>query len=395
MALFRHNSGSTSSQGRMGFNMNKSQQRLQALRDEIDATDHELVQLLLKRRQVAAAIGQVKRELGQPLYVPAREQQLIEARRLEAEQLGLAPDLVEDVLRRIMRESYQQQQAADVHLQDKIILIVGGAGALGRLFGRLFEAAGATVRVLDKDDWDDVEGLVDGVDLVLVATPIAITNDIIAQLPDLPKNCILADLTSIKQQPLSAMLAHHHGPVVGLHPMFGPQQKNLAKQLIVVTHGRDPEAYHWVLDALCRWGAHIHQIEAAEHDQSMAFIQVLRHLSTFAYGIHLANENAQVDQLLALSSPIYRLELMMVGRLFAQNGELYADIILANPDNFAMVRRYLATFASILERLENGDKSGFIADFERIQAYFGEFSQRFLEDSQRLLDAAGDAQQII
>lgn len=50
----------------------------------------------------------------------------------------------------------------------------------------------------------------------------------------------------------------------------------------------------------------------------MAFIQALRHFATFAYGLHLAEENVRLEQLLALSSPIYRLELAMVGRLFAQ-----------------------------------------------------------------------------
>lgn len=65
-------------------------------------------------------------------------------------------------------------------------------------------------------------------------------------------------------------------------------------------------------------GARLHRISAVEHDQNMAFIQALRHFATFAYGLHLAEENVQLEQLLALSSPIYRLELAMVGRLFAQ-----------------------------------------------------------------------------
>lgn len=66
------------------------------------------------------------------------------------------------------------------------------------------------------------------------------------------------------------------------------------------------------------WGARLHRISAVEHDQNMAFIQALRHFATFAYGLHTAEENVQLEQLLALSSPIYRLELAMVGRLFAQ-----------------------------------------------------------------------------
>ena len=46
-----------------------------------------------------------------------------------------------------------------------------------------------------------------------------------------------------------------------------------------------------------------------------------------------AEENVQLEQLLALSSPIYRLELAMVGRLFAQDPQLYADIIMSSENN--------------------------------------------------------------
>ena len=50
----------------------------------------------------------------------------------------------------------------------------------------------------------------------------------------------------------------------------------------------------------------------------MRYIQALRHFTTFAYGRYLAKENVDLAQLLSLSSPIYRLELVMIGRLFAR-----------------------------------------------------------------------------
>ena len=371
-----------------------SQARLQQLREAIDETDNALLQLLYRRRQLAAEVGVVKRHLGQPLFVPEREALLIEARRQEAQQLGLSPDLIEDVLRRVIRESYLQQQAADVHLEDKVIVVVGGAGALGGLFAERFAEAGADVRVLDRDDWDRAETLCEGADLVLVSVPIALTDSVIERLPKLPEHCILADVTSIKSKPLQQMLEHHKRLVVGLHPMFGPQVATLAKQLIVVTAGRAAAEYQWLLDTLKRWGAQLYETSAKRHDDAMGFVQVMRHLSTFVYGAHLANERADLQELLDLSSPIYRLELMMVGRLFAQNAELYADIILAHPENFAMMRRYLATFDAVLQQLESGDKQAFVSKFAEISAYFGEFSQKFLEDSQRLLASAGDSHQL-
>lgn len=374
--------------------MSDPEKELEMLRHRIDETDSELVRLLLQRRELAAQVGVVKRDLGQPLYVPEREAMMLEQRRQQAADMGLSPALIEDVLRRVIRESYQQQQAADVHLQDKNVVVVGGAGALGRLFVRLFESAGATVNVIDTGDWALAEAYCSQADLVLVSVPVAVTVDVISQLPTLPPSCVLADVTSIKQQPLEAMLAKHSGPVVGLHPMFGPQQATLAKQLMVACHGRDEDSYQWLLQSIQRWGAQVKQIDAQEHDKAMSFVQVLRHLSTFVYGAHLAQERVDVQQLLDLSSPIYRLELMMVGRLFAQDANLYADIILSDPHNFQMLRRYVQLFDTLLEELEQRGKSDFVQRFADVREYFGEFAQRFLSESQRLLDTAGDAQQI-
>lgn len=374
--------------------MSNANQELDVLRQRIDETDSELVRLLLQRRQLAAEVGVVKRELGQPLYVPERERVMLEKRRQQAQQMGLSPDLIEDVLRRVIRESYLQQQAADVHLNDKNIVVIGGRGALGKLFIRLFESAGATVNIVDKDDWGLVEAYCAQADLVLVAVPVAVTVEVIDALPLLPPSCVLADVTSIKQQPLAAMLAKHSGPVVGLHPMFGPQQVTLAKQLMVTCHGRDEQGYQWLLESIQRWGAQLKELNAEEHDQAMAFVQVLRHLSTFVYGAHLADEHADLQQLLDLSSPIYRLELMMVGRLFAQDANLYADIILSDKHNFMMLRRYLKLFEIILEQLEQGNKSEFVERFAEVRDYFGPFAERFLNESQRLLDTAGDTHQI-
>ncbi len=370
------------------------EERLQQLRNAIDETDSALLNLLHQRKQLAAEVGVVKRSLGQPLYVPEREAKLLSARREDAQAKGLSPDLIEDVLRRIIRESYQQQQAADVHLEHKKIVVVGGEGALGGLFVERFREAGAAVHSLDKDDWALAEDYCNEADLVLISVPIAATEAVIAKLPRLPEHCILADVTSVKQQPVAAMLQQHCGPVVGLHPMFGPQLATLAKQLIVVTEGRHSEAYQWLLETLARWGTQLYHTTASQHDEAMGFIQVMRHLSTFVYGTHLAEEQADLQQLLDLSSPIYRLELMMVGRLFAQDPDLYADIILAHPENFAMLRRYLATFDEVLTAIEAGDKTKFVSKFREVSDYFGEFSQKFLEDSQRLLASAGDAHQL-
>ncbi|HKP12641.1 MAG TPA: chorismate mutase [Blastocatellia bacterium] len=47
-------------------------------RDEIDRIDEELVRLLNERSKCAIEIGRIKREVGQPVYSPAREKQVLE-----------------------------------------------------------------------------------------------------------------------------------------------------------------------------------------------------------------------------------------------------------------------------------------------------------------------------
>lgn len=109
--------------------------------------------------------------------------------------------------------------------------------------------------------------------------------------------------------------------------MFGPDVPSLAKQVIAYyCEGRDLSHFEWLLEQLMVWGARIEAITAQEHDKNMSFIQALRHL-LLLHGQHLVKENVDLASLLRLSSPIYRLELAMIGRLFAQDPQLYADII--------------------------------------------------------------------
>lgn len=295
---------------------------LTALRDQIDDVDKALLNLLAKRLELVAKVGEVKSRFGLPIYVPEREASMLASRRAEAEAIGVPPDLIEDVLRRVMRESYSSENDKGFKTlcpSLRPVVIVGGGGQMGRLFEKMLTLSGYQVRILEQQDWPRARDIVADAGMVIVSVPIHVTEQVIAQLPPLPSDCILVDLASVKSGPLQAMLAAHDGPVLGLHPMFGPDSGSLAKQVVVWCDGRQPEAYQWFLEQIQVWGARLHRISAVEHDQNMAFIQALRHFATFAYGLHLAEENVQLEQLLALSSPIYRLELAMVGRLFAQD----------------------------------------------------------------------------
>lgn len=369
---------------------------LTALRDQIDEVDKALLNLLAKRLELVAEVGEVKSRFGLPIYVPEREASMLASRRAEAEALGVPPDLIEDVLRRVMRESYSSENDKGFKTlcpSLRPVVIVGGGGQMGRLFEKMLTLSGYQVRILEQHDWDRAADIVADAGMVIVSVPIHVTEQVIGKLPPLPKDCILVDLASVKNGPLQAMLVAHDGPVLGLHPMFGPDSGSLAKQVVVWCDGRKPEAYQWFLEQIQVWGARLHRISAVEHDQNMAFIQALRHFATFAYGLHLAEENVQLEQLLALSSPIYRLELAMVGRLFAQDPQLYADIIMSSERNLALIKRYYKRFGEAIELLEQGDKQAFIDSFRKVEHWFGDYAQRFQSESRVLLRQANDNRQ--
>ncbi len=372
----------------------EQQTKFNKVRDEIDQVDRELVELIARRLNLTQEVGKLKAALQLPLYDARREAVLISDKRALAEKRGISPELIEDLLRRVMRESYinQSQSRAKVEtVVDKNIVVVGGRGKLGSLFVKLFEQSGYNVSVLEIGEWENGQKSLEQASMVLVSVPIKVTEEVIEKLSGLPDDCVLADLTSIKIRPLQRMLEVHNGPVVGLHPMFGPGISHLAKQNIVACLGRTVEEEHWLLEQLRLWGANVTLIDAEKHDQLMGIVQVLRHFSTIAYGYHLKKEDPKLQSLLSVSSPIYRLELAMVGRLFAQDSGLYSDIIFSNPDNIPMIKRFIQRLNELLVMLENKDIDGFKAAFAEVTSWFGSSADLFLQESNRMLSRAQES----
>ena len=224
-------------------------EELQHLRKVIDAIDHDMVALLKARQEQVDRVLALKRAHGLPVYHPAREENLISEKRRTARAVGLDPDFLEDLFRRILRQSRVEQTAQIARRGTRPgarVLLVGGAGAMGRYLQRWFADAGYRVRILDRGDWDAAPALCDGADLALLSVPIDGTPEVIRRLaPFLPPDCILSDITSLKADPLAHMLAAHPGPVVGLHPLFGPATTTMDKQVVITSPGRPTASGSW------------------------------------------------------------------------------------------------------------------------------------------------------
>jgi chorismate mutase / prephenate dehydrogenase len=363
---------------------------LEGLRREIDQADRDVVALLARRKALVEKVAEVKKQHDLPTHHPAREEDLISTRRAQAAQAGLDPDYVEDLFRTVLRHSRVGQLHTlgrrSVHPGARV-LIVGGRGSMGSLLVRWFTQSDYAVRILDINDWPQVKELTEGIDLALLAVPIAVTPAVALQLgPHLPPECVLCDITSLKGEPLAAMLRAHAGPVVGLHPLFGPTTMTMDKQIVVTIPGRTGGACQWLLDQLAVWGNVLVEATAEEHDRLMGIVQALRHFATFAFGEFLCTRQIPITRTLDFSSPIYRLELGMVGRLFAQDPSLYAEIIFATPERRALLRDFIESLNRHLEMVDRGDKRAFIEQFRTVAGWFGPFSEQAMRESTFLIE---------
>jgi len=363
-------------------------------RERIDEIDEQILDLLRERSEVVKGVLLTKIEKKLPIYVAGREANKIQSFREMAIKRDMDPDWAEDFLRMIMSSSRASQSASEfpsATASSKTVLIIGGGGGMGVQYSNLFSASGHQVRILDKNDWHRAEDLFRAVDLVIVSVPINLTQAVIRKAaPYMPDYAVLADFTSNKKDALRAMVDAHPGPVVGLHPMHGPDFQNLSKQLMIYSHGRDEDACTWVLNQFQLWGMRLLQVDPDRHDRVMHMVQGLRHFVALLHGSFMKDFDLKPEEILHFSSPIYRAELMMTGRIFAQDAELYADIVFANEERRQLLLQFMDHHSRLADMVRKGDKKAFVEEFENITGFFGEFAETALEESSYLINRLAD-----
>jgi len=280
------------------------------------------------------------------------------------------------------------------------IVVIGGNGSLGSFFVQELSLAGHNVSVFGRKDWDNPEPLLEQAELVLICVPIERTIDVIAKTaPYLNANTVLADITSIKTPIVQALLEHHTGPILSLHPMFGPGVQSFLSQNVVVCPVREQQSYQWLLDLIANRGGKLITCTPEEHDRMMIAIQAIRHFSTFSLGVFLAEEGIDISRSLDFASPLYRLEIDIVSRLFAQDSSLYVDIMLTAEERRQAIGRLAETYTRLAQLVAQKDRAALKREFETTRNAFKQEASRALQESNHvisslsLLLAANDAEE--
>ena len=366
---------------------------LPLLRAMIDALDRELLQLAARRMAIVAEVAAYKREHHLRVRDLAREREVLADRARIASELGLPQWEVESIFRLLLRASREQQAAlrAEVPPDEvpRTVAVIGGAGKIGRVVGRIFGDLGHRVLVSDVDTALRPAEAAAVADVTVVSVPIGETVPVIREVgPHVRPDALLMDVTSVKQGPVAAMLesTSEHASVVGTHPMFGPSVHTLQGQRVVVCRGRGDAWADWVIRSLSARGLVVTETTPDRHDRAMSIVQVLTHYQTQVLGVALARQGMPLEETLSFTSPAYLLELYVSARHFAQAPELYGPIEMLNPRTGEVTEAFQAAAREVAEILSSGDQARFAALFAEVRAFFGEFTEVAVEQSSHLID---------
>lgn len=265
--------------------------------------------------------------------------------------------------------------------------IIGGKGEMGRLFRRFFEKRGYQVDIADLQTPKTSREIIESSDLVLFSVPLHQTVEIIEEnLPYLRDDQLVMDLTSLKVEPIRAML-RSKASVVGLHPMFGGSISSFSGQTIIACPVRiDSQVWNRLRMEFEQEGMVVRECSPEKHDKLMAIIQVLFHLSTMIQGRVIRELGIDIEETLGYTSPVYRTEICLLGRMFAQSEWLYSAISQMNPHTPQIIDLIQAILSEYKTWITEKNLSALAQDFAKTRAHLGSFCQRAFEESSRLID---------
>lgn len=355
---------------------------LEDLRKKLSDVDRDFVALIAQRQQIVSEIGRYKRTGGAATRDYAREKDVLDMGRQQAISLGVDPDLAESILRNLIRTSLESQERDRVIAEGKgdgrRALIIGGAGKMGSWFGDFFRSQGFATTIADAGvadgpgtfkNWTDA-----GVDfdVIVVATPLAVSGRILAQLAVLKPDGLIFDIGSLKSPLIDGLaeLKNAGCQVTSLHPMFGPDTRLLSgRHLIVCDVGCGP-ATAAVKDLFNSTMVEQFDMSLDDHDRLIAYVLGLSHALNIAFFTALAESGEAAPKLARMSSTTFDAQLLVSEAVAQDNPHLYFEIQHLNKFGMAPLDALTEAADRIRELVAKGDEQGFVDLMKSGREYF-------------------------
>ena len=345
---------------------------LEDLRKQLSDIDRRFIELVAERQRIVSDIGRHKQSAGAATRDYAREKDVLDMGRAQADSLGVDPDLAEALLRQLITTSLESQERdrviAEGRGDGRRALVIGGAGKMGGWFADFFRSQGFATTIADPgvDDgpgqfhsWTDA-----GVDydVIVVAAPLAVSGRILAQLAVLKPSGLVFDIGSLKSPLIDGLneLLNAGCQVASLHPMFGPDTRLLSgKHLIVCDVGSEP-ATAAAKDLFSSTMVEQLDMGLDDHDRLIAYVLGLSHALNIAFFTALAESGEAAPKLARMSSTTFDAQLLVAEAVAQDNPHLYFEIQNLNKFGMAPLDALTDAAARIRELVSKGDEQAFV-----------------------------------
>lgn len=355
---------------------------LEDLRRRLNEIDRRLLAAVAERKEVSREVARVKRATGRPTRDYEREREVILGVRAAAEELGVSPALAEDLLRLLIRSSLTTQEQASVVARGagsgRRVLVIGGAGLMGRWFVDFLSSQGFAVEVADPagshvggasvDDWRKTDLLQD---FIVLATPLGATDAILRDLALRRPPGVIFDIGSLKSPLRAGLLAlRSHGcKVTSAHPMFGPDTELLSGRHVIFVDLGCAEALEAVRELFAPTMAEQVVMSLDDHDRMIAYVLGLSHALNIAFFTALAESGEAAPRLARLSSTTFDAQLDVASRVARDNPELYYEIQSLNDYGAESLEALSQAVERIRTAVLSQDHDAFVALMRRGRDY--------------------------
>lgn len=253
----------------------------------------------------------------------------------------LAELLISDALR-------VQGARKSSYLEGSDALVVGGSGRTGEWLSRFLSNRGAAVKVWDPrgrlegyPTVDDLRKESKKADMVVVASPIGLCPEHLENVLSASPKGLVFDVCSIKSH-LADILrrsARKGLMVTSLHPMFGPGAASPYGRNVLVCDCGCEKANEKAGQLFSASGANVVRLKLEQHDQLMAYVLGLPHLTTMLFGTALASSERSAKELRAVQGTSFERLSRIALELSNESRRVYHDIQALNPNTAEMISR--------------------------------------------------------
>jgi prephenate dehydrogenase len=283
-------------------------------------------------------------------------------------------------------------------------IVLGGLGAVGRLFRNLLADAGVLVKTVDQrrhaallkcDVCADVahsssevlEALV-GTDVVIMALPEAVALQAAPWVSQgMQADALLIDTLSIKTE-ICGLLSPLNNPRerLSLNPMFAPSLGVQGQVIAAVEITAGPLTKE-LMSLLNRAGATVECISAEMHDKITSATQVATHAAILAFGLTIRELGYDSHTVWKLATPPHRILLALLHRLISGSPEIYWDIQRYHGQSLLVRAKLQAAAASLNETIERDDYVDFKHVLESLRTMLAPLDPDLLKVTERLMQS--------